>query len=410
LALIGSLLTVALYPLAFVVLVCRKIYALGKIALLSQMTNDRQELLLADTHIARTGTVVGGVGTVAGGVLLALGSTDVMLMLAALAFVSAAFVSRKLPRPDPPIRVASSSPFRELIPPRIWSATIAVTAIRAAAGALTYLLAFAIKRGGGDEWIYAAGLLVGGIGGLLATLLASRLHRWLEPDGVLVLALLVPGLVCAIGVVTIGNFGILAIAFAIGLGGGIATRSINVLNASVPSLARGRTIARSELVFQVATLVGAGLAVQLAPAPKPGFTVASAVLLVAGLTYGFQRRRSLREQASRVLLGADAPAVERALPHALLVEAGRLASLGAYRMAVVVAGSAVDVLVERRPELDHDPRFEQWRRLADRIQEIRCSDEQPHSQIVIEVLAAAGALLDEAPADGFDQRTSQALL
>ena len=209
-ALIGSLLSVALYPLAFVVLVCRKVYALGKIALLSQMTNDRQELLQADTHIARTGTVVGGAGTVAGGVLLATGSTDAMLLLAAAAFVERSVRLAKAAAPDAAhSRRRSSSRMSELIPPRIWSATIAVTAIRAAAGALTYLLAFAIKRGGGDEWIYAAGLLVGGVGGLLATLLASRLHRWLEPDGVLVLALLVPGLVCAIGVVTIGNFGIL---------------------------------------------------------------------------------------------------------------------------------------------------------------------------------------------------------
>ena len=81
-ALIGSLLSVALYPLAFIVLVCRKVYALGKIALLSQMTSDRQELVLADTHIARTGTVVGGAGTITGGILLAAGSTDAMLMLA----------------------------------------------------------------------------------------------------------------------------------------------------------------------------------------------------------------------------------------------------------------------------------------------------------------------------------------
>ena len=113
-------------------------------------------------------------------------------------------------------------------------------------------------------------------------------------------------------------------------------------------------VARSLAVsspFQVATLVGAGSAVQLAPAPKPGFTAASAALLVAGLTYGFKRRLSLRAQASRALLGEHAPAVERALPNALLAEAERLASLGAYRMAVVVAESAVDVLVERQPQL-----------------------------------------------------------
>ena len=363
LAMIGSLLTVALYPLTFVVLVCRKVYALAKTALLSQMTDDRQELLHADTHIARTGTIVGGIGTVVGGVLLATGSVQVMLLIAAPSFLVAAIVSRRLPHPVPSIRTMSMPRLSEVIPRRIWSATVAVTALRSAAGALTYLLAFAIKRGGGDEWIFAAGLLAAGVGGLLATVLASRLHRWLEPDGVLVLALLVPGVICAIGVVTIGNFGVLAIAFSIGLGGGVATRSITVLNASVPSLARGRTIARSELLFQIATLVGAALAVQYAPSPKPGFTVVSVLLIITGVAYGFGRRRSLREQASRMLAGDHAPAIDRALPTALLVEAQRLASLGAYRMAVVVAGSAVDVLAERDPQLEHDPTFDRWRAL-----------------------------------------------
>ena len=120
------------------------------------------------------GPIVGGIGTVIGGVLLATGSVQAMLLIAAPAFLVAAFVSRKLPQPAPPIRTMSMPRLSEVIPRRIWSATIAVTALRAAAGALTYLLAFAIKRGGGDEWIFAAGLLAGGVGGLLATVLARR--------------------------------------------------------------------------------------------------------------------------------------------------------------------------------------------------------------------------------------------
>ncbi|MEP7202817.1 MAG: hypothetical protein ABI894_09420 [Ilumatobacteraceae bacterium] len=408
LALVGSLLTVALYPLTFLVLICRQVYALAKTALLSQMTNDRQELLRADTHIARTGTIVGGLGTVLGGVLLATGSAGVLLWIAAPAFTASALVSRRLPHPAPLIRLASTPRLSELIPSRIWSATIAVTAIRAASGALTYLLAFAIKRGGGDQWIFAAGLLASGIGGLLATLLAGRLHRLLEPDGVLVLALLVPGVITAIGVVTVGNWGVLAIAFSIGLGGGVATRSITVLNASVPSLARGRTIARSELLFQLATLVGAGLAVQFAPTPNAGFAVATVTLIGAGIAYGYVRRRSLRTQASRALLGETAPAVNRALPQALMAEARRLAALGAYRMAVVVAGAAVDVLREREVDVERPAAFATWVSLTSFIDDVRRSDDQPDENRVIEVLTTASELVAHfAGADGRWWTTSQ---
>lgn len=46
LALIGSLLTGAVCPLMFVVLISRKVYALAKTALLSHMTDDRQSCFM----------------------------------------------------------------------------------------------------------------------------------------------------------------------------------------------------------------------------------------------------------------------------------------------------------------------------------------------------------------------------
>ncbi len=394
LALIGSLLSLALYPLTFLVLLSRKVYALAKTMLLSQMTEDPQELLRSDAHIGRTGTMAGGVGTAIGGVLLATGHVEVMLLIAAPIFAIAAVASRRLPLPTSPFPVRSVPRMSEAIPPRLWSATIAVTAVRAAGGALTYLLAFAIKRGGGDTWIFAVGLLAAGAGRIAANLLATRIHRTLEPDWVLVLALLVPGMICALGVITIGNLGVLAIAFSIGLGQGVGTRTITILNASVPRLARARTIARSELMFQVASLLGAVLAVQFAPTPNAGFAASSVVLIAAGAAFGIRRRRALRQHASRLLLGEHAPAIDRTLPDALLMEAQRLASLGAYRMAVVVTGAAVDVLLEREPSLVGNPSYSSWNELAGRLAEVRSMDAQPSDQLVIEALALAEALVD----------------
>ena len=233
LLMVGSLLSLALFPLAFLVLMSRKVYALARASLLSQMTSDPEELVRADSHIARTGTIAGGAGTAAGGVLLATGHVEVLLVAAVPMFLAAAIVSRMLPRPKvtlAPRRVARLS---ESIPSEIWSSIIAVTALRATGGALTYLLAFAIKAGGGDRWIFAAGLLVAGFGGLLANVFASRIHRRRTQDWILVLSLLVPGVTCVVGVVTAGNLGVIAIAFAIGLGRGIGTRSITMLNANV---------------------------------------------------------------------------------------------------------------------------------------------------------------------------------
>ena len=41
---------------------------------------------------------------------------------------------------------------------------VAVAGTRAAAGALTFLLALTIKRGGGDKWIFVAALVAAGVG------------------------------------------------------------------------------------------------------------------------------------------------------------------------------------------------------------------------------------------------------
>ncbi len=408
LAMIGSLLTVALYPLAFLVLISRKVYALAKAALLSQMTDDPTELLRSDAHIARSGTVAGGIGTALGGVLLATGHVEAMLLVAAPTFVLAALVSRGLPRPAPPTQLNLPPRLSEAIPARIWSATVAVTAVRAAGGALTYLLAFAIKRGGGDQWIFAAGLLAAGGGGLVANVLAPRIHRRTEPDAVLVAVLLVPGVVCALGVITIGNIGVLAIAFSIGLGRGVGTRAITILNATVPRLARARSIARSELLFQVASLTGALLAVQLASSPNAGFAASSVLLIAAGAGFGFRRRQILRHQAGRLLLGDHAPGVDVVLPEALVMEAQRLASLGAYRMAIVIASTAVDVLLEREPSRAQADAHAHWSNLRSRIAGVRSIEAQPAEALVVEVLTLAERLVGRSSSrarDPFERQT-----
>ena len=110
------------------------------------MADDPHELLRSDAQLARSGTIAGGIGTAIGGVLLATGHVEMMLGIAAVCFVIAATISMTLPSPNPPVRVQRTLSLRDSIPPRIWSATLAVTAVRAAGGALTYLLAFAIKQ------------------------------------------------------------------------------------------------------------------------------------------------------------------------------------------------------------------------------------------------------------------------
>src|SRR5690606_1984346 len=143
-------------------------------------------------------------------------------------FAAAALAAGRIPR-TARSSVVDRAVVRGETPTEVRLATIAVAAIRAGAGALTYLLALAIKRGGGDEWIFAAALVGAGIGSFVGTMVSPWLRRRLVSDRVVVLALLGPGVVSAFGVLTIGSLAIIAIAFAIGLGSSVSARAMDGL-------------------------------------------------------------------------------------------------------------------------------------------------------------------------------------
>jgi predicted MFS family arabinose efflux permease len=311
LMLAGSLLSLSFYPIVFGILLSRKAYALVKTALLAQLCPDRVELVRASGHIARTGTVAGGVGTGIAGIVLAVSGPEVLPIIGAVGFLLAAGASATIRVPaSAAIRARLAEPDgprwfgrRHLVPSEVRSASYAVAALSAGTGALTFLLAFAIKRGGGDAWIFAAAIVAAGTGTFLGTLIASSLHRRLTSDRVIVAALITPGVVAALGVLVVGYFGIVVLAFAVGTGMSVSARAMDGLYGKVPAEVRGRTISASELRFQVAQVMGATPAVLFLPTPRLGFGVVSLVLLASGLTYASHRGLSLRHEAAALLLG-----------------------------------------------------------------------------------------------------------
>jgi hypothetical protein len=220
-----------------------------------------------------------------------------------------------------------------------------VAIIRIAEGSLTFLLGLSIKRGGGDTWIFVAALVAAGLGQFLGTLVAPRLHHWMSSDSIVLLTLLVPGVMSAFGVLTIGGGSIIVIALAIGLGGSTAARAMDGLYSEVPQLIRGRVIARNELLFQLSNVSGATFAVLLYPGPRVGFAVVAAGLVAGGLAYASEARLALRSEARRWLMGQR---IRRdALPLALLSEAIRYHEHGDHEVCIVVADSAVRAMLAR---------------------------------------------------------------
>jgi hypothetical protein len=396
LTLVGSLKTVGFYPLVFGILLCRKLYAIAKTAIVAQLVSDPRRLVTDSAHLSRTGTMAGGVGSAIGIVVLLTSNVELLLVLAAIGYLVAALVGLRIP-------VGTLTPDVDRIvleletPAEVRSATWAVAVTRAAVGALTFLLAFALKRGGQDEWVFVAGIIAGGVGGFLATVVAPRVHHILTEDRVLVLALLVPGLVTGLGVLTVGSFSTIIIAFSLGLGAGIASRAIDsMFGRYVSSFARGRVVTRSEVRFQAAQVIGAATMVLFAPGTRAGFGAVAGLLIAAGLTFASRSRISVRRVAGQLLLGSQRPASHLALPSALLAEAERLARLGEVRMAIVVAESAMRVIHARHDVNVSRVADRRWHEVEAAVQAVISSDEQPEPAVLMTVLDAVQTLIDTA--------------
>jgi len=396
LTLVGSLKSVGFYPLVFGILLCRKLYAIAKTAIVAQLVVDPRRLVTDSAHLSRTGTMAGGVGSAIGIVMLLTSNVELLLVLATVGYVVAAIVALRIP-------VGRLSPDVDRIvleletPAEVRIATWAVAVTRAAVGAVTFLLAFALKRGGEDEWVFVAAILAGGVGGFTATFAAPRLHHILTEDRVLVLALLVPGVVTGMGVLTVGSSSIIVIAFSIGLGGGIASRAIDsMFGRYVSSFARGRVVARSEVRFQAAQVIGAAMPVLLAPGTRAGFGAVAGLLIAAGLMFASHSRISVRRVAGQLLLGSRRSSAHLALPSALLAEAERLARLGEVRMAIVVADSAMRVINARHDVNVSRVADRRWHDVEAAVHAVMSSDKQPDPAVLATVLEAVQALIDTA--------------
>jgi predicted MFS family arabinose efflux permease len=388
LALARELRSLALYPLAFGILLCRKGYSIAKTAMVAQLVDDERDLVTANAHLSRAGTVAAALGTALGAALLTIGAPW-LLVVAAAVYLVAALTARRIPaggrRPAQDLLLTDPA---AAVVPEVRLATGAVDVSKFSIGALTFLLAFALKRGGEDQWVFGLGLAAGGIGGFAGTFVAQRLRRWsLDEERLIVAALLIPGAVTAVGLLSANALATVVMALTIGAGASVASRAVESLfGRLVPDVARGRVVARSELQFQIAQILGSAFIVLAAPGTRPGFAFLALALLIGGVLYTWRARVSVRREAGRVLLGDDAPAIHLSLPISLVREADRLMALGAFRMAVAVADAGVRVLADRSPPPGYDAL---WQPVVPLVHRVLGHDDLPSRDEVALILGAA---------------------
>jgi MFS family permease len=318
-----------LFPLAFLVLVCSKLYLVTKGALVPEMAAldgvEEQEAGYATLNARLTllGTLAGFVVSVPGVILYKLGSSPAVLVFATLVFVAAAVAGARLPVlsgrradrlwTDQSTRAveygqAGEAQKREqdllklqpIANPEVMLGLTAMCIVRGLQGFMIFMLAFGLRRmhGVGLTW-YGLVLAGTGAGAIVGLVLVGRLRKRLAEQQLLLSSLWLIA-AAAIGCAVWGTlFAQVVLAFMVGLCGAVAQPSFDAMTQRyIPQSAQGRAFARFGMRQQLVWVVGSLIPVIIAFTLPQGDATMGVLAALGGLSYVSGRRAA---QSSRVV-------------------------------------------------------------------------------------------------------------
>ena len=268
-----TLFELSFYVLALALLVSSKASGVVRQALVPRLVLDHNQLVEANSHLARLGAIAGGIAGAVGVWLLSVTSAPVLLQCAAAFFALAALVALQV-RTEQVEAAPPSLEYAELHEPLLVGASAGMMALRAGVGYFVFMLAFALRRESEPAWVF--GLAVGayGLGSFSGNVVAPILRRRLSEERLMAGALFAAGVVAAVGVLGINRRTLVLVAFVFGLSATIGRQAFDsLLQRSAPDALRGRTFARYETRFQLTWVLGGVLATAIALPVEVGMAV-----------------------------------------------------------------------------------------------------------------------------------------
>jgi len=319
-----------LFPLAFCVLVCSKLYLVTKNALVPEMAAlDRPEEREAgyatlNARLTLLGTLAGFAVSIPGVILYKLGGSPAVLVLATAVFVAGAVGGARLPVlsgrradtlwADEPQRVreygrggeaqARREDLQRLQPvanPEVMLGLTAMCIVRGLTGFMTFMLAFGLRRiPGVGLWWYGLVLAGSGAGAIVGLVLVGRLRRRLTEQQMLLGALWLIA-VTAAGCAVWGTlFAQVVLAFMVGLCGAVAQPSFDAMTQRyIPFAVQGRAFARFGMRQQLVWVVGSLIPVIIAFTLPQGDATMAVLAAIGGVTYVSGRRAARTERVYR---------------------------------------------------------------------------------------------------------------
>ncbi|HEV8652206.1 MAG TPA: MFS transporter [Actinomycetes bacterium] len=264
----------ALYPLAFGLLVLSRVHGVSRCALVPEARPPDRSLMWANGRVA---VISVGAGAAASGPALALNhwvGTGATLWTAAVVFAAGVLAATGLPngegegeaRPRERIRR-----YQELLTPRLLAGGIAMATLRSAVGFATFLLAFLLRADGQGGKGLAITVAAAAAGGFAGSVTAPALRAVLR-EPVQLLASLALTVVAAVWAAF--GFGLLragVVAALVGFSAGAGRLAFDSLvQHEAPDHVRARTFARYETIFQLCWVAAAAVATAVPFGPAPG--------------------------------------------------------------------------------------------------------------------------------------------
>jgi MFS family permease len=312
-----------LFPLAFLVLVCSKLYLVTKGALVPEMAalsapdekGEQAGYATLNARLTLLGTLAGFVVSVPAVILYKIGSSPAVLVLATIVFVAAAVAGARLPVlsggkgerlwTDEATKVreygqAGEAQDRErdllrLQPmghPEVMLGLTAMCIVRGLQGFMIFMLAFGLRRmhGVGLYW-YGLVLAGSGAGAIIGLVLVGRLRKRLSEQQLLLCSLWLIA-ASAAGVAVWGTlFAQVVLAFMVGLSGAVAQPSFDAMTQRlIPLSAQGRAFARFGMRQQLVWVVGSLIPLIVVFTLPQGDATMAVLAALGGLTYVTGRR------------------------------------------------------------------------------------------------------------------------
>lgn len=349
-----TLLQVAFYPIVLCLLIASKASGIVKQTLVQTLVDDPEELVATNARLSRFASMTAAFGVAAASGLFAWAGAEWSLRGAAVMFAAAGGVVLWVRPRSQAAGIPGDLEYAETHAPTVVVSSVGMLAIRAAVGFFVFTLAFTLRRSSEPAYIYGLAAACYGVGAFLGHTAATVLRRWFSEEQLIGLAIALPAVFTAVGILGASVPLLMVISALVGLSTTLGRNAFDgLLQRRAPEALLGRAGARYETWFQLAWVFGGVLATPIAFPAEVSMTVLTALYVPALFIFvrGVREAHRFEGPPEEHLGGA----------HVRLAMAHQAWESGSLRVAIVEASASVDlaqsvvgsaIAPERRCELD----------------------------------------------------------